>query len=129
MPKTEIKNYKDLIVWQKSVDLSVLIYEVTEKFPREEMYGITSQMRRASVSIASNIAEGKQRGTRKDLVHFFRMAKGSASELETQIIISKKLNFSKSINYSKIDDVLEEIIKMLRSIVYKLTLQPNQLTS
>ncbi len=125
MESKEIKNHKDLIVWQKSVDLSVLIYEATEKFPREEMYGITSQMRRASISIASNIAEGRQRGTRKDFLHFVRIAKGSSAELETQIIICKRLDFSKNINYSKIEDTLEEIIRMLRSIIFKLTLQAN----
>lgn len=129
MKKKDIQNFKDLIVWQKSVDLSVLIYEITEGFPREEMYGITSQMRRAAISIASNIAEGKQRGTRKDFVNFLRIAKGSASELETQIIISKKLNFSKEINYSKIENILEEVIRMLRGLIFKLTLQPNQLTN
>lgn len=129
MQKKQIQNYKDLIVWQKSVDLSVLIYEITEKFPKEEMYGLSSQMRRASISIASNIAEGKQRGTKKDFLHFLRISKGSASELETQIVISKKLNFSKNINYSKIEDTLEEVMKMLRGIIYKLSLQPNQLTN
>ena len=125
MQKTEIQNYKDLIVWQKSVDVSVLIYELTEKFPKEEMYGIVSQMRRASISIASNIAEGRQRGTKKDFIHFLKIAKGSAAEIETQIIICKRLNFSKNINYSKIESMLEEIIKMLRGLIYKLSLQPN----
>ncbi|HEY4512843.1 MAG TPA: four helix bundle protein [Candidatus Paceibacterota bacterium] len=124
-----IQNHKDLIVWQKSVDLSVFIYEITEKFPREEQFGLSSQMRRSSVSIASNIAEGRQRSTKKDFVNFLRIAKGSSSELETQLIISKRLNFSKNLNYSKIEALLEEVIKMLRAMIFKLTLPAKQLAS
>jgi len=73
----EILSYKDLTVWQKSIELVTNIYKITEKFPQNETYGLTSQMKRAAVSIASNIAEGKARGTRKDYRHFLIMAYGS----------------------------------------------------
>ena len=125
----QIQNHKDLIVWQKSTDLSVLIYELTAKFPKEEQFGLSSQMRRAAVSIPSNIAEGRQRGTKKDFLNFLRIAKGSSAELETQIVIAKKLSFSKDLNYSKIDTMIEEVIKMLRAMIFKLSLPANKLTS
>src|SRR3989338_6281777 len=98
-----IHSHKDLIVWQKGIDLSKKIYILTEKFPREEIYGITSQMRRAAISIPSNIAEGRSRGTRKDFVQFLRIAIGSASELETQIEIAKNLPQTKNLSYQEID--------------------------
>jgi len=77
----EIKSYKDLVVWQKSMNLVVDIYKITENFPREEVFGLTSQMRRCAISIPSNIAEGRGRGTRKDFAQFLRIALGSADEL------------------------------------------------
>jgi len=84
-----IKSYKDLIVWQRAVEVSKKIYVVTKSFPPEELYGLSSQMRRAAVSIASNIAEGRNRGTHKNFVQFLRVASGSTAELQTQIIIAK----------------------------------------
>lgn len=84
--------YKDLIVWQKAIKLVILIYDLTKAFPQNEIYGITSQMRRSSVSIPSNIAEGSKRRTKKDFEHFLSIALGSAAELETQLIISENLN-------------------------------------
>jgi len=86
-----VQSYKDLIVWQRSIELSTEIYMLTALFPTEEKYGLISQMRKSSVSIASNIAEGRHRGTRKDYAHFLDIAFGSAAELETQLHISKKL--------------------------------------
>ena len=80
-----IHSYKNLLVWQRSMDLVVAIYGLTKKFPKEEIYGLTSQMRRASVSIPSNIAEGRFRGTRKDYLQFLRIAYSSGAELETQM--------------------------------------------
>jgi four helix bundle protein len=115
-----IKSYKDLIVWQKAIDLVVAIYELTEKFPKTEIYGLTSQMRRAAISIPSNIAEGKLRGTRKDYRHFILIAFGSGGELETQIEITKRLPFGKNFNYQKADQSLKEIMKMLNSLTNNL---------
>jgi len=116
----EILSYKDLTVWQKSIELVTNIYKITEKFPKNELYGLTSQMKRAAVSIASNIAEGKARGTRKDYRHFLIMAYGSGAELETQIEIAKKLKFTQESSYHKADALLEEVMKMLNVLIRKL---------
>lgn len=113
MSNETIHSYKDLQVWQKGVDLAVALYELTNDFPKEELYGLTSQMRRASVSIASNIAEGRHRGTKSDFSHFLRMAHGSGAELETQIIIAKRLSRTKDLDYTIVDGLLAEIMKML----------------
>src|SRR3989338_174321 len=86
----EIKSYKDLIAYQKSFDLVKAIYVLTGKFPREELYGLTSQIRRSAVSIPSNIAEGYMRGS-KEYVQFLKIALGSCAELETQLAISKEI--------------------------------------
>lgn len=85
MQTKNINSYKDLIVWQKSMELVKSIYEMTANFPKEEIYGLISQMKRSSISIPSNIAEGKRRGTRKDYRQFLVIAYGSGAELETQI--------------------------------------------
>ena len=114
-----IHSYKNLIVWQKSIELVVVIYELTDKFPREEIFGITSQIRRATVSIASNIAEGRYRRTKADYVHFLRISYGSGAELETQIEISKRLSKTKHLNYNKVDDLLGEVMKMLNVMIQK----------
>jgi four helix bundle protein len=113
-------SYKDLIVWQKSIDLVAKLYELTIKFPREEMYGITSQMRRSAVSIPSNIAEGRTRGTKKDYLQFLRIAYGSGAELETQIIICKRLPGTEKFDYSEIDTLLDEVMRMLNAMIRKL---------
>ena len=112
--------YKDLIVWQRSLELVLEIYRLTREFPREEMYGLTSQMRRAAISIPSNIAEGRLRGTRKDFRHFLQMAFGSGGELETQIEISKQLEETKHLDYSKVDALLIEVMKMLNKMMRSL---------
>jgi len=109
----KVYSYKELIVWQKAVELSIAVYEITEHFPKEEIYGLTSQLRRAAVSIASNIAEGRHRGTRADFLQFLRIAQGSCAELQTQIEIAKQLSKMKNLNYDKIIQPSEEILKML----------------
>ncbi len=112
-----IVSYRDLIVWQKSMQLVVATYELTESFPRSEIYGLTSQMRRAAVSIPSNIAEGRRRGSKKEFRQFLTNAFGSGSELETQIEIAKILPFSKNLNYKRVDSLLEEVMKMLNKMI------------
>jgi four helix bundle protein len=112
-----INSYKDLIVWQKSIDLVVEIYGLTENFPREEIYGLVSQMRRSAVSVPSNIAEGRFRGTKKDFVQFLRIAYASGAELETQIEISKRIPKTANLNYVKIDNLLCEVMKMLNAMI------------
>jgi len=87
----DIKCYRDLIAWQKAMDLSAAVYESTKQFPQTEMFGLTQQMRRCSVSVASNIAEGWGRGSTGDYVRFLRMARGSLCELETQLCLAERL--------------------------------------
>jgi four helix bundle protein len=115
-----INSYKDLIVWQRSMDLVVEIYKLTELFPNSEKFGIINQMRRAAVSIPSNIAEGRHRSTRKDFCQFIIVAYGSASELETQIEISKRLSFCDLNKFEKADILLDEIMKMLNKLISSL---------
>ena len=112
-----MKTYKDLIVWQKAIELVVHIYELTDKFPREEIFGLTSQIRRAAVSIPSNIAEGKMRGGEIEFKRFLFIAFASGAELETQIIIAKKLPKTANLDYNKIDLNLSEVMKMLNKLV------------
>lgn len=116
-----IESHRDLVVWQKSIELVVAVYELTEKFPKSELFGLVSQMRRASVSVPSNIAEGKTRGTRKDYRHFLLNSFGSGAELETQVIIAKRLPFGTSLDYSRVDSLLIEVMKMLNVLIQKLT--------
>lgn len=88
-----IKSFKDLHAWQKSMELAVMVYEVTVEFPKEERYGIVSQMRRSAISIPSNIAEGHSRNTTGEYIQFLGIAKGSLAELETLIMISLRLGY------------------------------------
>lgn len=120
-----INSYKQLIVWQRSIELATEVYELTESFPKEEIYGLTSQVRRSAVSISSNIAEGRFRGTKKDYLNFLRIAYGSGAELETQITIAKKIKNTKDLNYLKVDSLLEEVMKMLNVMIRNIN--PNKL--
>jgi four helix bundle protein len=88
-----IRNYRDLIVWQKAMDLVEKVYFATRKFPKDELYGLTNQLRRASVSIPSNIAEGQGRRTEKEYANFLSIARGSLNEVETQILIAERLKY------------------------------------
>lgn len=115
-----IRSYKDLIVWQKAVDLSVLVYKITENFPKSEVYGITSQIRRAMVAIPSNIAEGQMRGHKSEYIQFLRIAFASGGELETQLLISLKIGYLKQEDFAKLDCLLQEILRMLNSLISSL---------
>ncbi len=117
-----IHTYKDLIVWQRSMELVVAVYELTEQFPREEIFGLVSQMRRAAVSIPSNIAEGRLRGYRKEYKQFLLNAFGSGGELETQMEIAKRLPKTSKLDYRNVDQLLDETMRMLNSIINKLKL-------
>ncbi len=116
----KVFTYRDLIVWQKSIDLVVKIYELTAVFPKEENYRLTQQMCDAVVSIPSNIAEGRHRGTRKDYVNFLRISLGSAAELETQLEISKRLPKTHHLNFEPAESLLSEVMKMLYVMIKKL---------
>lgn len=117
MQNTDIKSYKDLIVWKKGYELVKQIYLITSKMPNYEVYVLQSQMRRSAVSIVSNIAEGTSRKTRKDYCNFIRMAMGSTSELETQLFFCRDLY---NIRVELQLDLLTEISKMLCAIINKL---------
>ncbi len=114
---TYIKSYKELIVWQKAIKLVKEIFILTDEFPKSELYGLTSQMRRAAVAIPSNIAEGYGRKSVKEYAQFYSISYGSALELETQIIISKELLFTPLENFGKVDLLLEEVSRMLNSMI------------
>jgi four helix bundle protein len=113
-------SYQDLLVWQKAAKLAIATYELTESFPKEEQYGLCSQMQRAAVSIASNIAEGRHSATRKTYIQFLRIARGSAAELSTQIFIAKHISKTQNCDFLPVDDLLIEIRKMLDSMIFKL---------
>lgn len=115
-----IKTYKELIVWQKSIELVIEIYSLTREFPESEIYGITSQMMRAAISVPSNIAEGYGRKSTKSYGQFYAVSYGSALELETQIIIAKRLNFASKEKFSKAENLLIEVSKMLNSMITKI---------
>ena len=109
------QSFKDLIVWQKSKLLALEIYPITEQFPRSELYGMTSQMRRAVISIPSNIAEGYRRFHKKEKRQFLTVAFGSGAELESQIEIAKTL-FPK-ISYAPAESLLEEVMRILNKMI------------
>jgi len=106
-----IKSFKELIVWQKSIYLVQEVYRFTEEFPQEERYGLVSQMRRAAVSIPSNIAEGSRRKDLPEYLHFLRIADASSAELETQIVIAKRL-YPKLL-HAAVETLLDEVQRML----------------
>ena len=112
-------NFKELRVWQEGVDLSVKIYEETSKLPFSKDFGLCNQIRRASVSIASNISEGDERGTIKEAVHFFNIAKGSAAEVITQLHIAHKIGYIETSKFIKLEDQSEKIRAMLKNLIKK----------
>jgi len=116
-----IKDFRQLRVWQKAHSLTLNIYKVTKKFPKEEMYGLTSQMRRASTSIAANIAEGCGRKTDADFCRFLIVALGSGAELEYHLLLSHDLTLLTDAEYESLQQELTEIKKMLNSFIQKLS--------
>jgi four helix bundle protein len=113
-------NFKELLVWQKSIDFVTEIYKFTDSFPKDETFGLKSQIRRASVSIPSNIAEGNSRRSKPDYVQFLKISRGICAEVETQLIISKNLHFLDEINYLKLNQDIIEISKMLNGLINSL---------
>jgi four helix bundle protein len=109
-----------LIVWERAVELCAAVYVLTRKFPREEIYGLTNQLRRASVSIPSNIAEGYGRGSREQYKYFLSVAQGSYLELQTQLLIASRLGFSDPSEIDKVASLASEVGKMLGAILRKL---------
>ena len=116
-------SFKNLKVWQKSMELVKLVYELTKSFPKEEVYGLNSQMRRAAISVASNISEGSQRTSDKEFEHFILMSRGSLAELETQRLASEMLGYGRQDLQQKISLLIEEVSRMLHSFHRKLIAQ------
>ena len=112
-----MQSYKDLVVWQKSIQLVSAIYRITEKFPKSEIFGLTSQMRRAAVSIPANLAEGYARKHRAEYVQFVRIAFGSGAELETFLVIAQNLKFVKKEEVVEAEKLLDEIMRMLNKLI------------
>lgn len=110
-------SFRDLTVWQRAVQMTVAIYKLTEQFPKAEVFGLSSQLRRASVSVASNIAEGYGRGTRGEYVHFLGMARGSNCELQTQLVIVKELAFGDGKLWQTAEELSHEVGKMITAIM------------
>jgi four helix bundle protein len=127
MPQQKINNYKDLIDWQKSIELSVIIYELVKALPQDESTNLISQMKRSSVSISSNIAEGYSKGGRNYYRQFMKTTFASAAELESQLELIKKLGFVGNIElYQRSKELLIEVLKILTVMIKNMALSLNQ---
>ena len=120
------ESYRNLIAWQKAKELALDIYSCTRKFPKDEIYGLTSQMRRAAISVPSNIAEGKGRRSRKDFAHFLYQARGSLLELETQLAIARDLGYLDADTFDKSLSKAEEVGRILNGLVNHLEVRPDK---
>jgi len=117
MENKNLKSFKDLIVWQKAVDLAVSVYKITKEFPQEELYTLTNQMRRAVISISSNIAEGFKRYHKKEKQQFYNIAYGSTAELESQMEIALKLQLLSKKDYQILLSIITEVSKLIDSLI------------
>lgn len=112
-----ITTHKDLDVWKKAMDLATQVYSLTSRFPKEELYGLTAQMRRSAVSIPSNIAEGAARHSRKEFIQFLSIASGSVAELETQLVLAFRIGFlPTNTALAKIEEIRKMLLGLLRSL-------------
>ena len=117
----DIENYQKMIVWQKAMDVVVITYSLCRKLPKTELYALQNQMKRAAVSIPSNIAEGQARNSDKEFIQFLAIAKGSRAELETQLILCTRLNYLAKSDITEVMSILEEISKMLSALIKNLS--------
>lgn len=111
-----VKSYKDLIAWQKAIELVVIVYRLSARFPKDENYGLRQQLRRAAVSIPSNIAEGQCRSTTKDFLHFLAVAHGSLAEVETQVIIARRLDYFQQQEMDELIPQINEVGRILSGL-------------
>ena len=111
------KPHKKLDVWRMAMDLVMEIYRITERFPKEEKYGLSNQVRRAAVSVPSNIAEGAARQTKKEFVNYLHMAQGSLSELDTQLEVARRLAFFDGNTWESLDKLIQRVDKMLTGLI------------
>jgi four helix bundle protein len=112
-----MKNFKQLIMWQKGIQIVKRVYEVAKEFPPEEKYGMISQMTRAAISIPANISEGSSRNSEKDYARYLQLALGSAFELQTYLVISMEMNWIKEKDIKEVETLVEEEIKMLHKFI------------
>lgn len=119
-----LTSYRDLKVWQRGIELIIEIYRLTKPFPKDELFALVSQMRRAAVSIVSNIAEGYARKSRQEYIRFLRIAFASGAELETQLIVAQKLQFASQKEYEKAEQLLTEVLRMLNTLIVTLNPKP-----
>ena len=115
-----MKDFRELQVWHKAHKLALEVYKVSAAFPKEEIYGLSSQIRRAAASVATNIAEGCGRGSKKELKQFLQISMGSASEVEYQILLSHELGYMDSKAYGNLDSDIQEVKKMLSCYIVKI---------
>ena len=115
----EVRSYKDLLVWQRAMDIAVATYELSRRYPRDELFGLTSQSRRAAASIAANIAEGYGRASRPTYAHFLRIAQGSLKELETHLILAERVGVAPVASTKDILIKADELGRMLRGLISK----------
>jgi four helix bundle protein len=120
-----VQGYKDLIAWQVGMALVEQIYLITEQFPLSEKFGLISQLRRASVSIPSNISEGYRRKTKPDLLNFLHIANGSAAEVETQILIALRLKYLSQEQYEQFDQLLNRLFRLLHGLIRSKDVTPH----
>ena len=118
--QTNTRSYKDLLVWQKGISLAKLAYKLTQSFPSAEKFGLIAQMRRASVSVPSNLAEGQARHTTGEFIQFISHAEGSLAELDTQLILSIELQFCRAANADPAFELIGELRRMLNVLRRKL---------
>lgn len=116
-----MNGYRSLLVWKKAIELAKEIYSVIKLLPKDELFGLSSQLRRAAVSVPSNIAEGNGRSSKKDYIHFLNIARGSVYEIETQLLLCVELSFFNEKQTAKAMDLCEEISKMLNSLIRSLS--------
>ena len=116
MEKTKATHYKDLIVWQKGMELAKAVYKLTARFPSEERFGLIAQMRRAAVSVPSNIAEGQARQGTREFLQFLSLAMGSLAELDTQSLLSVELNYCKKEDLAEILRLVADLSRMIRAL-------------
>ncbi len=118
-----IRDFKDLIVWQKAMELVVEVYILVKKLPKEELFALSDQIRRAAISIPSNIAEGQGRNSTKEYIHFLAIAKGSKAELETQLLLCVKINYLEDSEIETVINLIHEVGKMINAL--QKSLKPN----
>jgi four helix bundle protein len=118
---TKIDSYKDLVVWQQAMDLAVAVYEITKAWPKDELYGLTAQARRAATSVPANIAEGYGRESRASYQQFLRVAQGSLKELETHLMIAERVGIVSSVTVQPLMTLSESVGKLLRLLIRKLS--------